>query len=205
MPVQDSDTSLPATAAVTPAVAAVAEKQDVASAASSAASPTATLAPIVQSPGAFTACRYRCDSAGVKPAAGHARMAAESEPAHHLFTKQGQQTAELRLHPEDLGQVQISLKLDDNQAQLQMVSPHSHVRAALEAALPILRTQLAENGIQLSQSSVSSEGFAGQQQSSSGSNSTLRVLASMAGLTMRAKSYCLPLPPCNPPRAAAVP
>ncbi len=47
-----------------------------------------------------------------------------------------------------------------------MVSPHSHVRAALEAALPILRTQLAENGIQLSQSSVSSEGFAGQQSSS---------------------------------------
>ncbi len=48
-----------------------------------------------------------------------------------------------------------------------MVSPHSHVRTALEAALPILRTQLAENGIQLSQSSVSSESFAGQQQSSS--------------------------------------
>ena len=41
------------------------------------------------------------------------------------------------------------------------------VRAALEAALPVLRTSLAENGIQLSQSSVSSESFAGQQQSSS--------------------------------------
>lgn len=63
--------------------------------------------------------------------------------------------------------MQISLKLDDNQAQLQMVSPHSHVRAALEAALPTLRTSLAENGIQLSQSSVSSESFSGQQQSSS--------------------------------------
>ncbi len=61
----------------------------------------------------------------------------------------------------------ISLKLDDNQAQLQMVSPHSHVRAALEAALPMLRTQLAESGIQLGQSSISSESFAGQQQSSS--------------------------------------
>ncbi|MBM0990236.1 flagellar hook-length control protein FliK, partial [Enterobacter hormaechei] len=48
MPVQDGDTSLPATAsAVTPAVAAVAEKQDVVSTASSVASPTATLAPIV--------------------------------------------------------------------------------------------------------------------------------------------------------------
>ncbi len=47
-----------------------------------------------------------------------------------------------------------------------MVSPHSHVRAALEAALPMLRTQLAESGIQLG-SSISSESFAGQQQSSS--------------------------------------
>ncbi|VAL45287.1 flagellar hook-length control protein [Enterobacter hormaechei] len=168
MPVQDSDTSLPATAAVTPAVAAVAEKQDVASAASSAASPTATLAPIVS------------HLAPSQPAATVATAPVLSQPlgthewqqnlSQHitLFTKQGQQTAELRLHPEDLGQVLISLKLDDNQAQLQMVSPHSHVRAALEAALPILRTQLAENGIQLSQSSVSSEGFAGQQQSSSG-------------------------------------
>ena len=84
-----------------------------------------------------------------------------------LFTRQGQQSAELRLHPEELGQIQISLKMDDNQAQLQMVSAHSHVRAALEAALPVLRTQLAENGIQLGQSSISSESFAGQQQSSS--------------------------------------
>lgn len=84
-----------------------------------------------------------------------------------LFTRQGKQSAELRLHPEDLGQVQISLKIDDNQAQLQMVSPHSHVRAALEAALPVLRTNLAESGIQLGQSSISSESFAGQQESSS--------------------------------------
>ncbi|HCD1256657.1 TPA: flagellar hook length control protein FliK [Citrobacter amalonaticus] len=92
-----------------------------------------------------------------------------------LFTRQGQQSAELRLHPEDLGQVQISLKLDDNQAQLQMVSAHSHVRAALEAALPTLRTQLAESGIQLGQSSISSESFAGQQHSSSQQQQTARM------------------------------
>ena len=84
-----------------------------------------------------------------------------------LFTRQGQQTAELKLHPENLGQVNITLKLDDNQAQIQMVSAHSHVRAALEAAIPVLRTQLADNGIQLAQSSVSGESFAGQQQQSS--------------------------------------
>ncbi|NCH71812.1 flagellar hook length control protein FliK [Cronobacter dublinensis] len=81
-----------------------------------------------------------------------------------LFTRNGQQSAELHLHPEELGAVQISLKLDDNMAQIQMVSPHSHVRAALEAALPTLRTQLAESGIQLSQSNISSENFSGQQQ-----------------------------------------
>lgn len=91
-----------------------------------------------------------------------------------LFTRQGQQSAELRLHPQDLGQVQISLKLDDNLAQLQMVSPHSHVRAALEAALPMLRTQLAESGIQLGQSSISSESFADQQQSSAQQQQTAR-------------------------------
>jgi flagellar hook-length control protein FliK len=93
-----------------------------------------------------------------------------------LFTRQGQQTAELRLHPEDLGQVQISLKIDDNNmAQLQMVSPHSHVRQALEAALPTLRTSLAESGIQLGQSNISSESFAGQQQSFSGQQQSSRT------------------------------
>lgn len=72
-----------------------------------------------------------------------------------LFTRQGQQSAELRLHPQDLGEVQISLKVDDNQAQIQMVSPHQHVRAALEAALPVLRTQLAEwTGLSRSQAAL---------------------------------------------------
>lgn len=81
-----------------------------------------------------------------------------------LFTRQGQQQAELRLHPEHLGKVEISLKLDDNQLQLQIMSPHSHVRAALEAALPLLRTSLNESGLQLSQSQVGGEGSMQQQQ-----------------------------------------
>lgn len=82
-----------------------------------------------------------------------------------LFTRQGQHSAELKLHPQDLGQVTISMKVEDNQAQLQMVSGHGHVRAALEAALPQLRSQLADSGIQLTQSSISSDSSGGQQQS----------------------------------------
>ena len=69
-----------------------------------------------------------------------------------MFNRSGQHSAELRLHPQDLGSLQISLRIDDNQAQLHMASGHSQVRAALEAALPQLRTALADSGIQLGQS-----------------------------------------------------
>ncbi|RPE02939.1 flagellar hook-length control protein FliK [Candidatus Pantoea deserta] len=80
-----------------------------------------------------------------------------------MFSRNGQQNAELRLHPEDLGAIQISLKLDNDQAQISMASSHSQVRAALEAALPQLRSALAENGINLGQSQVSSDSFAQNQ------------------------------------------
>lgn len=90
-----------------------------------------------------------------------------------MFSRNGQQTAELRLHPQDLGSIQISLKLDNDQAQLSMVSGHSQVRAALEAAIPQLRHALAESGINLGQSNVSSDAFP-QSQSFSGQQESRR-------------------------------
>jgi len=164
--VKNNEPAMQGNAPATPAVAEATEKQELASS-SSSSSPTATLAPIMSSHATSqTAATVAPAPVLSQPLGTHEWQQSLSQHIT-LFTKQGQQTAELRLHPEDLGQVQISLKLDDNQAQLQMVSAHSHVRAALEAALPVLRTSLAENGIQLAQSSVSSESFAGQQQSSS--------------------------------------
>jgi flagellar hook-length control protein FliK len=74
-----------------------------------------------------------------------------------MFSRNGQQSAELRLHPENLGALKISLQVDNNQAQIHLASGHSSVRAALEAALPHLRTALADSGITLGQSSVGSE------------------------------------------------
>ena len=163
---QNADPSQPVNAPATPIVAAAAEKQDLASSPSSTA-PTATLAPVISSNVTSRAAATVATAPVLSQPLGTQEWQQSLSQHITLFTKQGQQTAELRLHPEDLGQVQITLKLDDNQAQLQMVSAHSHVRAALEAALPVLRTSLAESGIQLAQSSVSSESFAGQQQSSS--------------------------------------
>ncbi|MGD9425129.1 flagellar hook-length control protein FliK [Pantoea sp. NSTU24] len=77
-----------------------------------------------------------------------------------MFSRNGQHNAELRLHPEDLGAIQISLKLDNDQAQISLVSSHSHVRSALEAAIPQLRSALAESGINLGESQVSSDSSA---------------------------------------------
>lgn len=74
-----------------------------------------------------------------------------------LFTRHGQQNAELRLHPQELGALQISLKVEDGRAQLHVASANGQVRVALEAALPHLRSALAESGIQLGQSSIGSD------------------------------------------------
>lgn len=90
-----------------------------------------------------------------------------------MFNRQGLQSAELRLHPQDLGSIQVSMKIENNQAQLHFVSGHSAVRSAIEAAMPDLKTALADNGISLGQSSVGSDSSqwqqAQQQNSQSGS------------------------------------
>ncbi|SOZ39524.1 flagellar hook-length control protein FliK [Cupriavidus neocaledonicus] len=75
---------------------------------------------------------------------------------------QGQQSAELQLNPPDLGPLKVVLNVVNDQAQAQFVSPHQAVRAAVEAALPHLRTALSENGIQLGHTSVGADGFASQ-------------------------------------------
>lgn len=146
-----------------PLVAAITTKAE-ADSSLSASSPTVNITPVISN---ATATLNTHPVVTINSQLGTAEWQQNVSQQITLFTRQGQQTAELKLHPENLGQVNITLKIDDSQAQIQMVSPHSHVRAALEAAIPTLRTQLAENGIQLSQSNVSSESFAGQQQHSS--------------------------------------
>jgi len=162
--VQDKNAGMASDTQLTPAVAATTPKQ-AAESTPSPTGPTATMGPIVSTPS--TVQPTFAAAPVVRAQLGSNEWQQTVSQHITLFTRQGQQSAELRLHPEDLGQVQITLKLDDNQAQLQMVSGHSHVRAALEAALPVLRTQLAENGIELTQSNISSENFSGQQQASS--------------------------------------
>lgn len=76
------------------------------------------------------------------------------------FTRNGIHHAELRLHPEHLGPLKINLRLHQDQVQLHFITEQQPVRAALEAAMPHLRSALAESGIQLDQGSVGSDASA---------------------------------------------
>ncbi len=69
----------------------------------------------------------------------------------------GHHVAELSLNPSGLGPLKVTLTLGDSQAQAIFVSAHESVRKAVEAALPQLRTTLAEQGISLGQTSVGAE------------------------------------------------
>jgi len=66
-----------------------------------------------------------------------------------------QQTATLTLNPPDLGPLQVTLNVSNNQATANFTAHQPEVRQALEAAMPRLREMLNDAGIQLNQSNVS--------------------------------------------------
>jgi len=84
-----------------------------------------------------------------------------------LLVKDGEQIAQLRLDPPDLGPLEVHLSLDHGEqgvAHVQFVSAHAPVRDALEAALPQLRAALAGNGILLGQATVGDQSARGEPQ-----------------------------------------
>ncbi|UVC29944.1 flagellar hook-length control protein FliK [Pantoea sp. SOD02] len=74
-----------------------------------------------------------------------------------IFSRNGLHNAEIRLHPEELGSLQISLRVHQDQAQVHIVSEHALVRQAMEHAMPQLRTAMAEAGLQLGQASIGAD------------------------------------------------
>ncbi|WP_377160778.1 flagellar hook-length control protein FliK [Pseudoalteromonas fenneropenaei] len=62
--------------------------------------------------------------------------------------------AEIRLDPPELGSMQIRIRTDAEQAQVSFVVQNQQAKEALEQSLPRLREMLAEQGINLGESSV---------------------------------------------------
>ena len=73
------------------------------------------------------------------------------------MVSQQQQVAELSLNPPDLGPLQVVLSINGDQASAVFVSQQADVRQALEAALPRLKEMMADSGINLSNTTVSSD------------------------------------------------
>lgn len=71
--------------------------------------------------------------------------------------QKGGGSAELKLHPANLGSLDVRITLEDDQAHVQFVSPHPIVREVIEAALPRLREALAQEGVTLGNVSVSDQ------------------------------------------------
>lgn len=78
----------------------------------------------------------------------------------------GIQSAEIRLHPAELGPLHVQVAVDDDAVTVAFTASHAATRDALENALPRLKEMLAENGLSLAGASVSDEGVANQRDDS---------------------------------------
>jgi|GEM_PF-1965664 len=74
-----------------------------------------------------------------------------------VMQTRGMQVAEMRLDPPDLGQLRVQIRMQGDQASVIFQSPNAHARDLLENALPRLKEMLEEQGMNLSDASVSDE------------------------------------------------
>jgi flagellar hook-length control protein FliK len=131
--------------------AAAAERQD--GAAAPSATPFAAVLAAVSAPAAQP-------TAESKPAPAPAQASLSAEPGSAGFAPQlgaqltvwareGVQRASLQLNPQDLGPVNVQIKLDGANAQVVLTADAAQTRAALEQALPTLAGTLREAGLVL--------------------------------------------------------
>lgn len=70
------------------------------------------------------------------------------------LVQEGRHDARIKLHPAELGSIDIRLSLDGDSTRISLASPHAAVRDALEQAVPRLRELLGSAGLDLSQVNV---------------------------------------------------
>lgn len=81
-----------------------------------------------------------------------------------MLVGQNVQSAEIRLDPPELGALDIKIKVTNDVATVNITSPHSQVREALETAIPKLREMFEESGLSLGDVNVQQEAFKQQEQ-----------------------------------------
>lgn len=76
----------------------------------------------------------------------------------------GNQVAEIRLNPANLGPVEVRVVMKDDQATITFSAQHGVVRDAIESSLPRLREMFSGSGMQLAQASVADQPLQDQRQ-----------------------------------------
>lgn len=99
------------------------------------------------------------------PPADTDRWASETTQRLVWVAGRGETKAELQLTPPSLGKLEVTLQLNHDQLTAHFVAASQAARDALEHALPQLREQLAQSGLSLGQTSVSTGGEGSNAQS----------------------------------------
>lgn len=74
-----------------------------------------------------------------------------------MMTKEGVQTADIKLNPAHLGPIEVRITLNDDQASISFSANHSLTREAIENSMPRLRELLQSNGLMLADAQVSEQ------------------------------------------------
>jgi len=120
-----------------------------------AGAPTGTdPAPGLQSFASLQAQAAPMPTVDVRTPVGHAGFAQDLSSQIVMLSRGTSQSAQLSLHPAELGPVSISIQMSGQQATISLQAAHEATREALRQSLPQLGTMFQASGLQLAQAQV---------------------------------------------------
>ncbi len=70
---------------------------------------------------------------------------------------EGMQKVEISVNPDDMGPINVQIRIENDKADLRFTAVHATTRDALEASMPRLRDMFSQQGLNLSQAQVFSQ------------------------------------------------
>lgn len=70
---------------------------------------------------------------------------------------EGMQKVEISVHPQDMGPINVHIRIENDKTDIRFTALHSLTRDALEASIPRLRDMFSQQGLNLSQAQVFSQ------------------------------------------------
>jgi flagellar hook-length control protein FliK len=112
----------------------------------------------------LTADSVRSESAGLRPDAPASAVQLSGEVARQIFQAHNRNLSHLRmqLNPEELGQLDLRMRVDGDRVHVAIVAQHAVARDLLESQLPQLRALLQEGGFELGDVDVRHQGGGGR-------------------------------------------